>query len=623
MKRNRKRLPVKLIGGLLSFTLVLAFAPSKPVKSKLSPIQVTTTPSNSKDRLEIAQIFGPFRYQKLAEADQLYQQGEQEKARRIQKEVKGNFEPASPPPEPIYDPQMLKKLEPGAAVYWRIANEGIEQGLESKIFKPLKLLTENYPNFIPGHLLLAEQLVKYDRTSEAIEVLERVTSFFPDNTELLDRKIALLTQENELLLRASIAARQFVLSYPDRPEVAEYQSRAEEYEQQYQTYLYKKLSGLGFTGRIIAQIAGDPSGASIIGLLVQGESKTGEVLAQQYKAQISLVEDAKLADYVNEIGQKLAKFIGRDEFKYEFYVVQDGTANAFALPGGKIFINSGILGLIGSEAELAALLAHAIAHSALSHSFEKIADKANSKGALTIIPYETIIDNIATEENSQDKERQADIVATRLLNAAGYPADGLHSVMIIFKKLSGGRGSWLSSHPASDERVRYLEELIQRNGYNRYAYEGVKSYQIALGLVPDTETVAGSDSDLTTPNAQATIGSVRFSLEQTKDQVEVRIEGADVRADGSFTLKLAIANNSDRDVKINRSRVKVFDASGTEVFSQFFYDENTTEDTIPPENTRKGKLAVSGVPWKNDETQNLTLQLRETLGKTRTFRLYF
>ena len=623
MKRNRKRLPVKLIGGLLSFTLVLAFAPSKPVKSKLSPREVTTTPANSKDRLEIAQIFGPFRYQKLAEADRLYQQGEQEKARSIQKEVKGKFEPASPPPEPISDPQMLKQLEPGAAVYWRIANEGIEQGLESKIFEPLKLLTENYPNFIPGHLLLAEQLVKYDRTSEAIEVLDRAINFFPDNTELLDRKIALLTQEKELLLRASISARQFALSYPDRPEAEEYQRRAQEYEEQYQTYLYKQLAGLGFTGRIISQIAGNPSGASIIGLLVQGETKTGEVLAQEYKAQISLVEDAKLVDYVNKTGQKLAKFIGRDELKYEFYVVQDGTANAFALPGGKIFINSGILGLIGSEAELAGLLAHTMAHSVLSHSFEKIADKANSDGALTIISYETIIDNIATAENSQDKERQADILATRVLAAAGYPADGLHSVMVIFKKLSGGRSSWLSSHPASAERIRYLEELIQRNGYNRYAYEGVKPYQIGLGLIPDTETATASDSDPTTANDRAMVGSVRLSLEQIRDRVEVRIEGADVRSDGSFTLKLAIANNSDREVKINRSRIKVFDASGTEIFSQFFYDEDTTEDTIAPESTRKGKLAVSGLPWKNDETQNLTLQLRETLGKTRTFRLYF
>ena len=65
-----------------------------------------------------------------------------------------------------------------------------------------------------------------------------------------------------------------------------------------------------------------------------------------------------------------------------------------------------------------------------------------------------------------------------MLDAAGYSADGLYNVMAKLKQVSGGGGpSLLSSHPASAERMRYLEELIQTNSYNRYGYEGVEAYR--------------------------------------------------------------------------------------------------------------------------------------------------
>lgn len=68
----------------------------------------------------------------------------------------------------------------------------------------------------------------------------------------------------------------------------------------------------------------------------------------------------------------------------------------------------------------------------------------------------------------------------RVLDAAGYSADGLYNVMAKLKQLSGESNfadSLLSSHPAPEERMRYLEELIQNRGYNRYGYEGVEEYR--------------------------------------------------------------------------------------------------------------------------------------------------
>ncbi|WP_293137509.1 M48 family metalloprotease [Okeania sp. SIO3I5] len=75
-------------------------------------------------------------------------------------------------------------------------------------------------------------------------------------------------------------------------------------------------------------------------------------------------------------------------------------------------------------------------------------------------------------------ERQADVLGTRILVSGGYAADGLRNLMVT---LNEGKEdidilAWLSTHPETGERVRYLEELIVNNGYNRYAYEGVVSH---------------------------------------------------------------------------------------------------------------------------------------------------
>ncbi len=107
-------------------------------------------------------------------------------------------------------------------------------------------------------------------------------------------------------------------------------------------------------------------------LILQGESGLGKELAQVYKKQLPLVRDKQVVKYVREIGDSLAELMGRDEFKYEFYVVEDDSLNAFALPGGKVFIHTGTILNTNSTAELAGVIAHEIAHAVLSHGFKKV-----------------------------------------------------------------------------------------------------------------------------------------------------------------------------------------------------------------------------------------------------------
>ncbi|MBR8826401.1 MAG: M48 family metalloprotease [Gomphosphaeria aponina SAG 52.96 = DSM 107014] len=473
----------KIITGALLITLIIIFG-NRPVVSYTEKPTVNQRINPG----QIAQVGSASYYQQLAKADDFYKGGNLQMAEQIQREVKPDFPPSEPPASPIFDEENLKEQEPGAAVYWRIANEGIGDDLESKILEPLTLLTEDYPRFIPGHLVLAEQLVKYERTPEAIEVLAKASTLYPEITELLDGKIALLRTE-ERYLEAAIAARQFALSYPDNPQAGQYENLAKQNQQDHNNYIQQQIVSGALADMLLEEMfGGNGSSNTLLTMLMQGEAQTGEQMAQQYKSQLTLVENEQLVNYVTQVGMKLAQLMGRDEFNYEFFIVDDPNLNAFALPGGKIFINTGMLKVMGSEAELAGILSHEISHSVLSHSFEKMATAASLEGFGQVLPLGSIFSDFITAEHSREKERQSDIVGTHALATAGYAADGLYNVMGILKQAHGDAGTpWTASHPAPTERVEYLAELIQRHGYNRYAYEGVNPYQTALGNTPKKE----------------------------------------------------------------------------------------------------------------------------------------
>ena len=157
----------------------------------------------------------------------------------------------------------------------------------------------------------------------------------------------------------------------------------------------------------------------------------------------------------------------------------DDNLNAFALPGGKIFVNIGAIMETESEAELAGLLAHEIAHAVLSHGFQLVTEGNLTANLFGNIPYVGgIATNLIVLNYSRTMEEEADIFGTRMLAASGYAADGVRNLMAILA--SDERPSppaWLSTHPDTNERVNYLETFIIENGFNRYAYEGITRHQ--------------------------------------------------------------------------------------------------------------------------------------------------
>lgn len=437
------------------------------------------------------------RQQKLIQADQLYLGGQFDAANILYREAKIPFpkegEAAKQLPEPILDPTALP---PAGQVFWREAEAGIAQKLETRTMVPLNLLVEKYPQFVPGQLRLAEVLQSYDRTEEALTVLERATTLYPAQPDLLKAKVALLA-ETEQWLEASIAARQFALLNPQSPDADEFATLAEDNLKRFQAHMRRELRGsaianvvTGALGYVLTgNIFGPLSAVQTTALLLRGESSVGESAAKQAKNQLELVEDPMVVDYVNEIGRRIATVAGRD-FDYEFYVVMDDRLNAFALPGGKVFINAGAIAKTNSEAELAGLIAHELSHAVLSHGFQLVTEGNLIANTTQYLPLGGTIANIFVADYSRDMERQSDILGTRILASTGYAADGLRNLMVTLEKedKESMPFSWLSSHPVTNERIRYLESLILDNGYNRYAYEGVARHDAVKTKVKEIIT---------------------------------------------------------------------------------------------------------------------------------------
>ena len=455
------------------------------VESTVSALDSTFTIAQAYQRLSFDNNY----YQKLSEADYFYRKGELNKAKEIQQRVKPGFDPTAVIPAAYDD---IAKLDAKGQQYWQTANNAIEadpqsaEEITSQIFEPLQSLVKDYPGFIPGHILLADTHDLYGEEKPALATIEKASEMYPNREDVLDTKIDLLLIYGKPL-EASIAAREFAYNNPNNPKSKAYEQAANSYFEQYKKKLDNKITTSGILGTIGQVATGNELDALQIGqMLLAGEKAAGQSFSQSIKAQSKLVNDAKQLKYLNDIGQRLARLMGRNEFEYEFNIIEDPTPNAFALPGGKIFFHTGMLELMDSEAELAGVLAHEIAHSVLSHSYKQIGESALTGTATNLISSmlgrgagaaSNVGGLLLNQKFSRDKEKQSDILGLRVLDAAGYSADGLYNVMAKLKKLSGGGSSLLSSHPASEERMRYLEELIQTNGYNRYGYEGVDAYR--------------------------------------------------------------------------------------------------------------------------------------------------
>lgn len=426
--------------------------------------------------------------QLLIEGDRLFLRGQYLEAEELYQQAK---DPEDVDPDPVERPEAFadpEQLSPAGQVYWREYQAGRETGLETRMMVPLQLLTTEYPEFVPAQVEYALLLGESDDEEaqlQAKQQLEQATALFPNNAELARARVDFLA-ENEDWLQAAIAARQFAVLNPDAPNRADFEADAEEYQERFRSRLRGRLrrnaignvitGALGFV--LTGNLFGPISALDTTVLMLRGESAVGESIANRAVEDLDLITDDEVVGYVNDIGRELAALAGRDEFEYEFYVVEEDDLNAFALPGGKVFVNAGAILKAETEAEFAGLLAHELAHAVLSHGFQIVTGGNLTANVLQYVPYGGYVANLAVLRYSRDMERQADALGTQLLASSEYAADGLHRLMITLHEESDRRSrfDWLSTHPDTPERIRRIDQLIERNGYNRYAFEGIERH---------------------------------------------------------------------------------------------------------------------------------------------------
>jgi predicted Zn-dependent protease len=195
---------------------------------------------------------------------------------------------------------------------------------------------------------------------------------------------------------------------------------------------------------------------------------------EQIVQQLGLYEDRELQSYVQELGRDIASRSERPNLPWNFAVVDDASVNAFALPGGYIYVTRGMMSHLTSEAELVGVLGHEAGHVTARHSVNQISkqqltqiglmagmilggreaqqygDLANLAGGLMFLKF------------SRDDERQADELGLRYMEAGGYPPQAMGEVFGLLSRVSaaeqkGRLPNWLATHPNPEERQRMVQ----------------------------------------------------------------------------------------------------------------------------------------------------------------------
>ena len=192
--------------------------------------------------------------------------------------------------------------------------------------------------------------------------------------------------------------------------------------------------------------------------------------------------DARATQAVQQVGQNIISHTkaGETPYKFQFHLLADDqTINAFALPGGQVFITQGLLKNLTSEGQLAGVLAHEIGHVVARHSAQQVAKSNLTQGlagAATIASYDpnhpgrtiasaavaAAIVKVVGLNFSREDELQADELATRFTPKAGYDPRAMIQVMQMLDRQggSGGQPEFLSTHPNPGNRIGHLQQEI-------------------------------------------------------------------------------------------------------------------------------------------------------------------
>ncbi len=213
------------------------------------------------------------------------------------------------------------------------------------------------------------------------------------------------------------------------------------------------------------------SAACAPAISTEQELQIGAQYAAELNRQLPLVQDQAVVNYINQLGNSIAQRADPRGINYRFYVVNAPEVNAFAVPGGHIYVNRGLIERSRNLSELAGVLAHEVGHVVHRHGIEQVQRAENANMGLAVI-YGVLlgrnpsgIEQVGTQVlgsaifagYSRDAEREADATAIEYMIAAGIHPQGLVTMFeLLLAERQTSPGSveqWFSTHPTSQERI--------------------------------------------------------------------------------------------------------------------------------------------------------------------------
>jgi predicted Zn-dependent protease len=222
------------------------------------------------------------------------------------------------------------------------------------------------------------------------------------------------------------------------------------------------------------------------------ERRLGESIMREIRLDRTFYDDAEATDYINSLGERLVARSPDSRQNFDFFLLQDNQINAFALPGGFIGVNTGLLLSSQNESEVASVLAHEIAHVTQRHIARMLAQqkqsqitslaalavailaaRASSQAAQAAAAFGTA-SVIQTQLNfTREHEREADRVGVQILEQAGFDP---HATVSFFERLQratriyeGGAPSYLRTHPLTFERIADVQNRVEHLPYRQVA----------------------------------------------------------------------------------------------------------------------------------------------------------
>jgi predicted Zn-dependent protease len=239
---------------------------------------------------------------------------------------------------------------------------------------------------------------------------------------------------------------------------------------------------------------------------VQQEIQIGKEAQQEMRRQVPELRSEPINAYIDTIGAALVRHAPGNKYPYSFSIADYKEINAFALPGGPVWIHRGAMSAAQNEAQLAGVLAHEVAHIAQRHTADQLTKQTMANGLLGLLG--AVLNNGRGEaaarlgaglfaqglflKFSRDDEREADRVGMQIMRKAGWDPHGMIQFMQILADQEQSRPSdvqvFLSSHPAPADRARELQSLVG-SGSGRTTSARFQTVQQQLDALPPAKSM--------------------------------------------------------------------------------------------------------------------------------------